>query len=533
MPPPVAERLARTRAFALGVAIFAAAAALRVSLIETTRFTGDEARDYAIGMEIARGGPAPLLGPDISSGRARLPGPLEYWLAAFPQLFTRAPEAGNLFFELLGAGSVLLFWLAMRGPFGDAAATFAAALMALSPWSALFGDRVWNPNVFLFFAALALLAAVKLRERPQSAWAAVLPAACLTLPQLHMSAPVVWLALVPLVARPLRQARRRTLAIGLLLGLLLYLPLAISEAKTGFGNTRAILAENLGPSAKKTLQAGYLAFVLSPVYALRLLTLDVTYHELTGYWGGLDEAAAWHALWHGSDARPFHPLRLLALLASLALVALCAFLAGREIWRRRRRLHNDRNDETAVGCWRRAIGPYTAAALLAVIGDALLLGATRKRIFAHYVTPTLPFIFMLFAAGARRALGDPRLRPVLLALAVAFGAGGVEATLSISRRIDGRNGLAVHRAVVRRLLDDCAAAGRPPAACPARLEFGYFAVFYSHSIFSRNALAQPVRWEGGPGTFAYRLQKRADPPPPQAAAFPVTPVGAVNIYRLR
>ena len=30
---------------------------------------------------------------------------------------------------------------------------------------------------------------------------------------------------------------------------------------------------------------------------LRFLTLDVTYHELSGYWGGLNETAAWHALW--------------------------------------------------------------------------------------------------------------------------------------------------------------------------------------------------------------------------------------------
>jgi hypothetical protein len=515
----VTPRFWRQRTFWVGAAIFVAAAALRMSLVSTARFTGDEARDYAIGMEIARGGPAPMLGPAITSGQARLPGPLSYWLAAIPPLVSRAPEAGNLLFELLGAATVWMFWLALRRPFGEAGAAVAAGLMALSPWSALFGDRVWNPHAFLFFEGLALLAAIKLRERPASAWAAVLPVACLALPHLHMSAPVVWLALLPLVAGQLRHMRRRWLALGLVLGLLLYIPLAVHEARTGAGNTRAVFAETLGGGAGNKAAAGAgLSFLLSPVYALRFLTLDTTYHELSGYWGGLNEAAAWRALWHGSDARPFHPLRLLALLASIALAAAAAAIVVREAVRSRR------------------AGPFAVAALVAVAGTAILLALTSKQIFAHYVTPTLPFVFVLFAAATRAALADPalrRLRPLLAALAVVFVAGGVEATLSISRRIDGRNGLAVHRAVAHRLLDDCAAAGRAPVACPARLEFGFVALTYTHATFARYALATPVRWEQTPAGFAYRLQKKTDPPPPQAAAFPITAVGPVNLYRLK
>src|SRR6185436_13294794 len=122
----------RRRNILIGAAIFVAAAALRLSLVETARFTGDEARDYAIGMDIAHGARFPMLGPIITNGPAQLPGPFSYWLAGFPQLFSRAPEAGNVFFELLGAASVWMFWFALRRPFGDAAATFAAALLAFS-----------------------------------------------------------------------------------------------------------------------------------------------------------------------------------------------------------------------------------------------------------------------------------------------------------------------------------------------------------------------------------------------------------------
>jgi len=514
-------RLHQHRSLYVGAAILVAALALRVALIQTARFTGDEARDYAIGMGIASGTQAPLLGPEISSGKARLPGPLQFWLAAFPQLFTRAPEGGNLFFELMSAASVWLFWLTLRKPFGDAAAAFAAGLMALSPWSALFGDRVWNPNAFLFFEGVALLAAVKLRENPRSAWAAVLLVACLALPQLHSSAPVVWLALMPLVVGPLRQARRRTLAVGVVIGALLYIPLLIHEAKTGFGNTRAFFTEALAIGGRKNSAVDSHSFLFTPAYVLRLLTLDVTYHELTGYWGGLDEAAAWRALWFGSEARPFHPLRLATLLASIALLVASVAIAGREIWRRR-----------SGTSWRAALGPFTMAALIAIAADSLFLGITRKRVFAHYVTPTLPFIFILYAAAARPALANRHLRPWLLVLAIMFGVGGVEATLSISRRIDGRNGLAVHRAAAQRLLDDCEEAGRAHPACTGQLEFGYFAVQYSHMVFGQHAVAPPIRWGWGTG-FAYRLQKRETPAPAAGAAYPVTNVGAVSIYRVR
>ena len=71
----------------------------------------------------------------------------------------------------------------------------------------------------------------------------------------------------------------------------------------------------------------------------------------------------------------------------------------------------------------------------------------------------------------------------------------------------------------------------PTMPCPARLDFGFVAMPSTHAIFARHALAQPLRWEHTAAGFAYRLQKRTDPPPPQAAAFPVTTVGPVNLYR--
>jgi hypothetical protein len=516
------------RAFWLGLAIFVLAAALRVSLVSTARFTGDESRDYAVGMNIAHGQSFPLLGPVMSGGQARLPGPLFYWLETVPYLFSRAPEAGNLFFELLGALTVWLFWSSLRPAFGEAGAAFAAILMALSPWSALFGDRVWNPHAFLLCEGVALLAVVRLRQRPESRWALALPVACLALPQLHMSAPVVWVALLPLAAESWRRWNRRYLVIGVVLGLLLYIPFAVSELRTGLGNTHAFLSETF--AAKKS-GAASLSFLLTPLYVLRFLTLDVTYHELSGYWGGLNEPAAWHALWYGSPARPFHPLRLAALLASGGLLLLAIGVAARNGVRRARA-----SGGRAIS---RFLGPFGCSAALVVALDLAFLALTRKQVFAHYVSLTIPFVFVIYA-DLYSSLGEPgaggrSLRPLAIGLAMIFCAGGVEATRSISARIDGRNGLAVHRAACTRVLGDLAAAGRAPAEQPVRLDIGYMANLSQYTIFTRYALRKPVRWEGSPGAFVYRLQKNEDPPPVSMGgpAFETTRVGPVSLYRLR
>ena len=163
-----------------------------------------------------------------------------------------------------------------------------------------------------------------------------------------------------------------------------------------------------------------------------------------------------------------------------------------------------------------------------------LLAVTSKQVFAHYVTPTLPFVFVVFAAGARAAFADRRLKVALLALAAIVCVGGVEATLSISRRVDGRNGLAVHRAVARRVLDDCAAQGARPSRTVPPASTSDFLRCCTRTESSR-AWRSRRRSAGRrtPNGFAYRLQKREDPPPPGAGAFPTTALGPVNLYRLK
>lgn len=500
------------RLHSAGLIVFFLALALRVALLPTARFGGDEALFFNIGMDIVELKHWPLLGTQITDGAGRLPGPTFLYLMALPLVLFQGPEAQFLFVEVLGAVTATLFWHAMRRPFGERGALYAGVLFALSPWCALYADRTWNPNVLPFFVGLALLAALRVRERPESRWLVALLPLCAVMAHLHMSAPVAWAALAVMVWPSVRRWPRRHLAIGLGLCALLYLPLLAHELGTGFGNTRNILAETVGAQERHPW-----SFLWIPVYALRFLTLDVTYHELSGYWGGPDEVACLKAALLGSPPRPFHPLRLLALASSVALASAAMASALRR-----------HDDDTARASIRTALMVAFTAGLAA---NLLLLGAAGKQVFGHYVTNLLPFVFWVFAAFGARALARPRSAAAVAALALGavFCLGGIEATLSVSQRVDGRIGLAVHRHTLEKIRADGEAAGS--GASSVRLDFGYRSNLYDWHSYATRAMSFPIHFDKR-APRRYLLVEHGRAAPPGIAEGPVD-VGWADLYRMR
>lgn len=497
---------------AAGALVFFLALALRVALLPTARFGGDEALFFNIGMDIVELKHWPLLGTQITDGAGRLPGPTFLYLMALPLLLFRGPEAQFLFVEVLGAFTAALFWQAMRKPFGERGALFAGVLFALSPWAALYADRTWNPNVMPFFVTLGLLAALRVRNNPASRWLVAFLPLCAVMAHLHMSAPVAWAALAVVVWPSLRRWPRRHLWIGLSLAALLYLPLVANELATGFGNTRNILAETVGAKERHPT-----SFLWIPVYALRFLTLDVTYHELTGYWGGPDEVACLKAAFLGSPPRPLHPLRALAFGASL-LLALTAILSA---------LRSLRAGQGTSA----ARGPFALAFAAGLLANLLLLGAAGKQVFGHYVTNLMPFVLPLYAALGARVLSRPRSAQAaaVLLLAALFCAGGVEATLSISRNVDGRIGLAVHRRTLEKIRADGEAEGT--SAQSVRLDFGYRSNLYDWHSYATRAMRMPIHFDKR-AERRYLLLERGRPAPANAREGPLD-VGYATLYRLR
>ena len=429
---------------------------------------------------------------------------------ALPLLVFRGPEAQFLFVELLGAITVTIFWHAMRRPFGERGALFAGVLLALSPWAALYADRTWNPNVMPFFVTLALLAALRVRDDPRSRWLVALLPLCAVMAHIHMSAPVAWAALLVVVWPSVRQWPRRHLLIGLGLCALIYLPLLANEIGTGLGNTRNILAETVGAKERHAW-----SFLWIPVYALRFLTLDVTYHELTGYWGGPDEVAALKAAWLGSPPRPFHLLRVVALGSSLLLAATAIATSITA------RVHGAASSRS----------PFLLAFAAGLAANLLLLGASGKQVFGHYVTNLMPFVFPLYAAFGARALARLRSPLALLALGLAavFCVGGIEATQSVSRRVDGRIGLAVHRRALEHIRADGEREGNSGAS--VRLDFGYRSNLYDWHSYATRAMGFPIHFDKR-AARGYLLLERGRAPPANAREGPLD-VGYADLYRLR
>ena len=504
--------LEERRSWQIGVAVVAAACLVRLALVTTSRFTGDEADFYRVALDIAEGRALPLLGPPITGGVARHPGPLFYWLMALPMLFTRAPEAVNALVAVLGGITVGIYWHALRRPFGEAGALTAAALMVCTPWSTLYADRIWNSNVVGLPIALAFWSALRMRTAAAAgedtrAIVLLLPAAAV-IPQFHMSAPVLWAALVPLAWPGFRRAPRNDVVMGLAIVVLLYVPTLVSELGSGCANVRAFLRES---------QNGHSAgWMWVPLYVARFLTLDVSYQLLTGYWARYSESDALLTLVRGTRDFPFSPLRFAALLVSVVTAAAAVVVAGRQLVARRGRA-----------------APYALAALVGVVVDMVLLGTAGKPVFAHYVQPLLPFLFVVFAVLGRAAATRPIGRPVVAALVLVTCIGGLDATWLVSSRLDARSGIAVTRAIVERL-DADALDDDIPRETPVRLDFGFFSVPHAYEVLASRALDVPLHLDKTARTRRYRVQRDTDPVPTSwnRNEEPLR-TGPVVLYRLR
>ena len=499
--------------------LFLGALALRVALLHTARFGGDEALFFRIGMDIVEGKAFPLLGTQITDGAGRLPGPAFLVLVALPLLAARAPEAQYLFVEVLGAVTVVVLWHALRRPFGEKNAFFTGLLIAFSPWSALYADRTWNPNVLPLFVALAFLAALRVREQPSSRWwIALLPLLAL-MPQLHMSAPVAWAGILVLCGKSWTKAPRTYLFIGLFLSALLYLPLLVSELQTGFENTRHIFTETIGTKDRENHPFG---FVYVPLYALRFLTLDVSYHELSAYWGGPHEGRCLQALLHGSAARPFNLWRVAALACSVVVAVAAIFTVLRTALRER------------------SLGVFGLAFLAALLVNTALMGLAAKQVFGHYVTNLFPFVVVVWAAFFQ-AQSAKRSFVIAVVIAIVIAVGGIEATLSVSRNVDGKIGLEVHRKATAVIVDDAVRLGLAQTD-PVLLEFrGVTSSRYDWHIFATRAVGVPLQLVPRPQTQAglmprrrYALTPLHTPAPHDASdAAGAIDVGHALLWRLR
>jgi hypothetical protein len=439
------ERALAWRPFVVGLALFAIAAAARLVLIGTSRFTGDEIVMWQTATRIAKGLEFPLLGPPITDGGARVPGPLFHYLMALPLLVTRAPEGCNAVIALLGAAAVVLQWSALRPYFGEAGAALAGLLTACMPWSTLYADRIWNANAISVFVGLAFWAACRLRRQPTLGGVVVLFTACAAMPQFHMSAPMVWLALIPIFAVSIRRWRWFWPLVASACALLLYVPMLVHELQSNWSNTRIFLSESAANDSDDWKRV--------PAWAFRMLTLDNSYQQMHSYWGRHTEGEMLEFLVKGNSDFTWTPLRWFLLGLSFAFALLAVGVSLWSAWK---------------GIRARRPRPFFWAAVVGLAANTALLGFAHRPLYGHYIESLLPFYYVAFADLGRVAMGWSRAWLVVYGAALLVCVGGIDSALWLSRTLDTRNGLNTIRFVVDAIQKD------RPGIRSASLRFGGF-----------------------------------------------------------
>jgi len=420
----------RHKLWLLGFVLFLGAILPRLLLTTTSRFTEDEAMLWENSKHFAEGKSFPLLGPSVSGGSLHHPGAGFYYLMAFSQWVSPTPEAANVWTAIINALGIVLFWLALRSAFGEVPALLSAILLCFSPWSLLYSDRIWNPNISAVLVIIGLWSAFRVRERPHSRSIALLVFVAGIYPQFHLTAPVVWVSLALLVLGVRKQWNRKWLFIGVGFLLLAYVPYLVSEFRTGFSNLSAYFSDSRSNHIRAEL-------FRVPIYAFRLLTLDITYHELMGYWGSFREWAAFKTLFTGTTEHPFSIFRFGLTVASF-------WFAG---WALKASFQKNSSSSGSKG-----FGEIRMAIVVGIIADALLLGVAKKPFFAHYLQFFVPFLFLFYARLFQLMLPSKESFRRCLVFCALFCIGGLETSLTLSRSLDARNGLQVERQVLERIL---------------------------------------------------------------------------------
>lgn len=231
--------------------IVALAAFLRLAWPALTEFKADEARLYALALDMAAFKSFAWRGIGSSVGLPNFP--LSVWLFSIPLLVWKHPYSATLFVGVLNTAAVYVCYRLSRRYWGETAALTATLMFAVSPWAVIYSRKIWAqdllPLFVLGYIGTALAAWVDGRR-----WALLFHfifLACVI--QLHLSG----VAFIPLTLLLLLIFWRRSraawkeIALGLGAGAVLAVPFGIwlFQNASGAGTATAFLARPVEYSA--------------------------------------------------------------------------------------------------------------------------------------------------------------------------------------------------------------------------------------------------------------------------------------------
>lgn len=204
------------------------AAVLRMGWPSLAQVRGDEARLLALAWNMADGRTLPLHGLNPVPGWPNFP--TTVWLYALPLLVWGHVYAAVLWTGLLNTAAIgLTYWL-VRRYWGWSAAFTAAFLLAVSPWSVLYGRQIGAPALLLpLVVAWAICAALALAEQRPRCTLPLLVCAAVAC-QIHPAAISLAVATVVLLLLFARRVAWRWVAGGVGAAVLLSLPVLYGGA---------------------------------------------------------------------------------------------------------------------------------------------------------------------------------------------------------------------------------------------------------------------------------------------------------------
>jgi len=524
-PPRVGAALAWL-ALALGVA----AIAVRLWSAWHARLSPEEASFWSIGVGIARGEEFPALGHSVSGTRALHPGPLFFWIIALSQIFVTSPLVAGFSFSMFGLLSVFALARALDGVDGidgiagprdvarlDPLAAVRAALarpgavlflfLLAAPWWVIYTNSTWPGYVMTsataFFVAALFRMIGKSRTEGAAPSRAAMPVGFLLVAgfQIHLSLLHYWPLALAVIAIFRPRIAWRWLAAGALIGAACYIPYLVHELRTGFSNTRLLMAKSQGGTRDlRTLAGLYL-------YFFGFATTDISFLWQHGFWFPFDH----FRFWGGSGPRqtteffrtagPIAFLWSMHVLSWLVSLAALATGAGRAIAAFRR--HGARRPDAM------------AVVYLIALGDiAGFYALSGKGGYAHYVSVLLPVAYFPVASFLAWIARTPAGRAGVAAYLALFAVAG----LLVMRgyyRVDSRWSAVQTERVVSYVL--ARTRGQDGRWQPFQMQFGFAPSWsYPYAAVARRMFHAPWLSQsqaGPPHTFFVGARDAAAPLP--------------------